>query len=76
MAGLLIDTSVGYSVVIPQAIAALDSVEGLMAAVHAADADDLLALFVKAAIHDVLVPGVMGEHTATGGTSPSAPSTH
>ena len=76
MAGLLIDTSVGYSVVVPQAIAALDSVAGLMAAVHAADADDLLAIFVKAAIHDVLVPGVLGEHTAAGGTSSSAPSTH
>ena len=76
MAGLLIDKSVGYSVVIPQAVAALENVEGLMAAVHAADADDLLALFVKAAIHDVLVPGVLGEHTAAGGTSSSAPSTH
>ena len=76
MADLLIDQSVGYSVKVPQAIAALEDVEGLMAAVRAANADDLLALFVKAALHDLLVPGVLGEHTTTDGTSPSAPSTH
>ena len=50
MAHLLIDTSVGCSVVVPQVIAALDGVAGLMADVHAADADELLPLFVKAAI--------------------------
>ena len=60
IADLLIDQSVGYSVKVPQAIAALEDVEGLMAAVHEANADDLLAFFVKAALHDFLVPGVLG----------------
>ena len=71
MAHLLIDTSVGLSVVLPQVITALDGVAGLMASVRAVDADELLPLFAKAAILDV-----MDGHTATGGTSPNAPSTH
>ena len=71
MAHLLIDTSVGCSVVLPKVIAALDGVAGLMADVRAVDADELLPFFVKAAMLDV-----MGGHTATGGTSPNAPSTH
>ena len=71
MAHLLIDTSVGCSAVLPQAIAALDGVAGLMAEVRAVDAVELLPFFVKAAVLDV-----MDGNTATGGTSPNAPSTH
>jgi hypothetical protein len=68
---LLIDTSVGFSAVLPEAINALNGVEGLMADVRAVDADELLPFFIKAAMMDV-----MGGHTATGGTSPNASSTH
>ena len=76
IAGLLTDMSVGFSVVIPQVVAALANADGLMAAVHAADADHLLVHFAKAAIRDVLILGVLGAHTAAGGTSSSASSTH
>jgi len=71
MAHLLIDTSVGCSAVLPQAIAALDGDAGLMAEVRSVDAVELLPFFVKAALLDV-----MDGNTATGGTSPNAPLTH
>ena len=71
IAGLQTDMSVEYSVVVPQVVAALANADGLMAAVHAADADHLLVHFVKAAIRDVL-----GTHTASGGPSSSESSTH
>ena len=76
IAGLLTDMSVGFSVLIPQVVAALANADGLMAAVHAADADHLLEYFVKAAIRGVLILDVLGAHTAAGGTSSSASSTH
>ena len=76
IAGLLADMSVGFSVVVPQVATALANADGLMAAVHAADADHLLVYFAKAAIRDVLIRGVLGAHAAAGGTSSSESSTH
>lgn len=76
IAGLLTDMSVGLSAVIPQVAAALANVDDLMAAVHAADADHLLGYFTKAPIRDVLIRGVLGAHTAAGGTSSSESSAH
>ena len=71
MAGLLTtDMSVGLSVVVNQVAPALANANGLMSAVHAADADHLLVNFVKAAMR-----GVLGIHTAAGGASSSALST-
>ena len=72
MTGLLTNNMpVGFSVAVPQVATVLANVGGLVAAVRAADADHLLVNFVKAAIRDVL-----GTHTAAGGTSSSASSTH